>query len=80
MVYVSASADVDLFHVLDSMNSAELIELASDLLNEGHVPDGWVHVDDLEAERSVNLSDSAVLIDVIVELRRMGYTVEPGGK
>lgn len=79
MVYVSASIDVDLSYVLDSMNGAELIELASDLLEEGHVPDGWVHVDDFE-HQVIDLSDSAVLLDVIVELRRMGYVVELGGK
>lgn len=79
MTYISVDVDVDIHDILGTWSGAELTGLAADLLREGHVPDGWAEVDD-STSKNLDLSDSAVLLDVIVELRRMGYTVEPGGK
>lgn len=76
MGYYSTSIDVDvnLDDVLSGMGKSDVIDLVADLLAEGYVPSGW------SKNPAIDLSDSAVLLDVIVELRRMGYTVEPGGK
>ena len=76
MVYISADIDVDIDDVLSGYTSKQLTELVGDLLSEGHVPDGWVEVDDSRPE--VPLDDPAVLLGVITELRKRGYTVEPG--
>ena len=65
---------LDIYDLTEHMSRNELTEFIAEQLESGYIPKGW------SKTGSVNLSDSAVLIDVIVELRRMGYTVEPGGK
>lgn len=74
MVRVYTDVEVDFSDVLAELSDTELTNLVAELLDDGHVPFGW------SKRESVDLSDGAVLLDVILELRKLGYTVEPGGK
>ena len=64
----------DALDAVDVLDAREKIRLVECLLDEGNVPKGWMHRD------SINLSDGMALLNVIVELRRRGFTVEPGGE
>jgi len=79
MVRVYADVEVDLDDALGELSNIELTKLVEELLDEGHIPEGWEYVDFRSPARPL-LSDGAVLLDVILELRKLGYTVEPGGK
>lgn len=74
MVWIHTGVEVDVRDAIDCMTEGQIVQLVRDLLDVGNVPDGWMH------RSNLNLSDGETLLDVIVELRRMGYTVEPGGK
>ncbi len=73
-MYTKVSLDVDIYDLTEHMSSRELTEFVAEQLANGYIPDGWIR------RGGIDLSDGATLLQVIVELRRLGYTVEPGGK
>lgn len=68
-ITVSASVDVDVDDVLENMSETELEDLANELIRDGYgtAPD---------RQDTLNLDDPITRLQVIVELRRLGYTVE----
>ena len=74
MVRIHTDVEVDFRDALDAMTEGEVVQLVRDLLDVGYVPDGWLHRD------SIDLSDGMTLLNVIVDLRRRGFTVEPDGE
>ena len=76
MVYYNASVDidVDLDDILRGMGHTDTVNLVAEMLADGYVPKGW------QQSPEPNLSDPADRLAVITELRKLGYTVEPGGK
>lgn len=76
MVYVSVDVDLSVEDIADQLHSRESMILVENLLNNGHVPRGWAYVGSSQVP---DLNDSAILLATIVELRKLGYTVEPGG-
>lgn len=74
MSYATIKVDIEVDDVLDAMTEKETVEMVSDLLGAGYVPEGWVRDTGVPI-----LSNPTVLLAVITELRAMGYTVEPEG-
>lgn len=74
MVYIHTGVEVDVNELIWELGDKELLQLADDILKSGYIPDGWIR------RSAIDLSDGATLLQVIVELRRLGYIVEPGGK
>jgi len=76
MAYYNTSVDidVDLDDILSGLGHTDTVALVRDLLADGYVPSGW------QQTPEPNLSDPSDRLAVITELRKLGYTVEPGGK
>ena len=68
-ITISTSVDVDVDDVLDNLSETELEDLANNLIEDGY---GTAPAQ----QETLNLDDPAVRLQAIVELRRLGYTVE----
>lgn len=69
-ITISTSVDVDVDDVLENLSGTELEDLTNDLIADGY---GTAPEPDRIAP---DLDDPIVRLQVIVELRRLGYTVE----
>lgn len=72
---IDVSVTVSLDDMLSEMGRYELVELVEDLIDDGYVPGSWHRTDECHEAR---LGDPVTLLNTIVELRLLGYTVEPG--
>lgn len=74
MAYVSV--DIDLDDVLNNLSTRELEELANALIEDGYGPEEAA-LPESQEPTTLNLDDPVIRLDAIVELRRLGYSVEP---
>lgn len=77
MVHIYYDGSVDFYDALRSVEDDEVVGLVKDLLDEGYTPEGWRNSQSVDC---IDLSDPADRLAAITELRKLGYTVEPGGR
>lgn len=78
-IHMEIDEDDVLSRILGELSRERLTALAEETLGDGNIPDGWFHKDDVD-QIALSLDDPALLLGVITELRKRGYTVEPGGQ
>lgn len=71
MIY--ATVDINLDDVLNNLSNRELQDLTNSLIEDGYGPEEAA----VPEPTTLNLDDPVIRLDAIVELRRLGYTVEP---